>query len=105
LKNIKQRCRGQHIQLEGKAVEIFPDRERQQQNRTAAGGEANQGQLMRHRPPRHQRRIQAKRQQRTRKHHVALVEADAGKRREVAAQDDRQHADQRDDDAGELPPG
>ena len=57
---------------------------------------------MRHRPSRHQRRIQSERYQRAGKHQVALVEADAGERAEVAAQDDGQDADQRDRDAGEL---
>ena len=60
---------------------------------------------MRLRPPRHQRRIKPESQLRAGDHHVALVELDAGECAEVAAQDDGQHAKQRDRDAGELGQG
>ena len=95
----------QGVEFQRGAGRVFPDRERQQQQRAAADGEGNQRQLMRLRPPRHQRRIQPETQQRAGEHHVALVEPDAGKRAEIAAQDDGEHAGQRDRDAGELRPG
>jgi hypothetical protein len=60
------------------------------------------GELVDLRPPRDEGGIDPERHQRGREHDVAPVEADACERREIAVQDDDEHAEQRDRDAGEL---
>ena len=102
---VAQRGQRQRIELQPRARCEFPGRERHQHQCAAAGGEGYEGQLVRFRPARDQRRIEPERNQRACKHHVALVEGDAGECREIAAQDDGEDAGERNRNAGELGPG